>query len=269
MTQMPVLPAPQVPKPLRWRGGRVVGALLLREMSTTYGRTPGGYIWAILQPVAMIALLTVVFSFILRAPSLGTSFVLFYATGFLPLRTFQEVSNSVGAAVQFNLAMMAYPRVTFVDVLTARALLSVMTQIMVTAIVLTAVLIIEDARSILDFRPILITYAAVIFLAVGIGTLNSYLTFSFHLWRSLWSILTRPLFLISGVFFIYEDLPRTAQDILWFNPVLHLTGLMRTGVYSTYTPEYISVTYVAVCAGLPLVFGLLLLFSFCKDAIYK
>jgi len=269
MSEMPPPSLAQMPRPLRWRGARVVGALLLREMSTTYGRTPGGYIWAILQPVAMIAILTIAFSFLLRAPSLGTSFVLFYATGFLPLRLFQEVSNNVGSAVQFNLSMMAYPRVTFVDVLVARAILSVMTQIMVSAIVLSGVFILIDVRAILDFQQIILAYALTVLLGIGVGTLNSYLTFAFHLWRSLWSILTRPLFLVSGVFYIYEDLPVAAQNILWFNPMIHLTGLMRTGVYSAYSPTYISLTFVAVFAVLPLVFGVLLLYSFCKDAIYK
>ncbi len=269
MSETALNSAPQRPASLRWRGARVVGALLLREMSTTYGRTPGGYLWAILQPVAMIAILTVAFSFLLRSPSLGTSFVLFYTTGMLPLRMFQEVAGTVGSAVQFNLAMMAYPRVTFVDVLVARATLSILTQIMVSAIILTAALTIEDMRLILDFRAILIAYWLAIFLGLGIGTLNSYLTFALPVWKTIWSILTRPLILVSAVIYIYEDLPRTAQDILWFNPLVHITGLMRTGVYSSYSPEYINLAYVALIGALPLAFGLLLLFSFCKDAIYK
>lgn len=30
---------------------RTVMAMVLREMTATYGRTPGGYIWAIIEPV--------------------------------------------------------------------------------------------------------------------------------------------------------------------------------------------------------------------------
>ena len=63
---------------------RTILALILREMSTTYGRSAGGYIWAVLEPAAGIALLAFAFSLALRAPSLGTNFALFYATGYLP-----------------------------------------------------------------------------------------------------------------------------------------------------------------------------------------
>ena len=48
--------------------GRTVLALMLREMATTYGRSAGGYLWAILDPVLGIALLSVLFSLALRHP---------------------------------------------------------------------------------------------------------------------------------------------------------------------------------------------------------
>lgn len=266
---VPPAMTPAVPSNLRYRGLRTVVALILREMSTTYGRSPGGYIWAILQPVAMIVLLTLAFSFLLRAPSLGTSFVLFYATGFMVLRMFQEVSTAVGAAISFNQALLAYPRVTYVDTLVSRSILAVLTQIMVSAIIFTGVFIVEDIRAILDFGPILLTYAMTTLLAVGIGTFNAYMSFSFPVYKMIWGVLTRPLMLVSGVFYIYEDLPMVVQNILWFNPLVHLTGLIRTGFYSTYDPGYISLIYVALLGVIPGFFGILLLRKFSKDILYK
>ena len=271
MTQIPasedIRPA-QRPR-LRYRGVRSVVALVLREMSTSYGRTPGGYIWAVLQPLAMIGLLTLAFSMMLRSPSLGTSFLLFYATGFLVLRMFQEVSAAVGWAIGFNQALLAYPRVTYVDTLIARAALATLTQIMVSAIVFGVIFTIEDIRVIVDFRPILQAFGAVILLSVGIGSFNAYASFSFPLYKTIWGIATRPLLLLSGVFYIYEDLPVFAQNILWFNPLIHLSGLMRTGFYASYDPAYISLTYVCLCGAIPMFFGILLLRRYAKDILYK
>lgn len=261
--------APALTPKSRYRGLRTVAALILREMSTTYGRSPGGYIWAILQPIVMITILTLAFSFILRAPSLGTSFLLFYATGFLILRMFQEVVGAVSGAISFNQAMLVYPRVTYVDSLVARAALAILTQIMVSALILTGVFMLENVRIILDFGPILLAYAMLILLAVGIGTFNAYMSFSFPAYRLVWGMLTRPLMLISGIFYIYEDLPVVVQNILWFNPLIHLTGLMRTGFYSTYDPSYISLIYVALLGAVPMFFGVLLLRKYSKDILQK
>ena len=41
----------------RFQMGRTVVALMLREMATTYGRSAGGYAWAILDPVLGVTLL--------------------------------------------------------------------------------------------------------------------------------------------------------------------------------------------------------------------
>lgn len=275
MTQVPlsqdmpqgVLP-PARPR-LKYRTARTVLALMLREMSTSYGRSPGGYLWAVLQPISVVVIFALGFSLMLKAPSLGTNFILFYATGVLPLRMFQEVSAATGAAIQFNQALMVYPRVTFVDTLLARSLLALLTQIMVNCVVLSAIFLFSTVREGIDFVPVLEAYALGLFLALGIGTFNCYMSFAFPLWKMAWNIATRPLLLISGVFFIYEDLPRIAQQVLWFNPLLHVTGLNRAGFYSTYEPSYISIPFLLILGTLPLFFGMLLLFRHHKDALNK
>lgn len=268
---LPLMPAlkPAAQPHLRFRGVRVITALILREMSTTYGRSPGGYLWAVLQPVAMVVMLTLAFSVFLRAPSLGTSFLLFYASGFLIMRMFQEVVVAVGTAISFNQSLLAYPRVTYADTLLARAILAVLTQVMVSGIVLVGIFIYDDVRVILDFAPILQAYGLAILLAVGIGTFNAYASFSFPVYKTIWGILTRPLMLVSGIFYIYEDLPQFAQSILWFNPLIHLTGLSRIGFYADYDPSYISILNVTLVATMTLFFGVLLLRRFSRDILYK
>jgi len=70
---------------------RSVLALVLREMGSTYGQSPGGYVWAIIQPIGIILILALGFSLLIKAPSLGTSFLLFYATGFLAYDLYNQL----------------------------------------------------------------------------------------------------------------------------------------------------------------------------------
>lgn len=268
----PAIPQPRAPlAPPRSSGstGRVVGALILREMSTTYGRSPGGYIWAILEPVATIAILAAGLSLLFRAPSLGTNFLLFYAGGLLPLRFYQNLSQSVGLAIQFNRPLMAYPRVTYVDTILARAILAILTQTMVVLIIFGGIFLTQDIRENVDVAPMLEGFLLSIALGVGLGTFNCFMFLRFALWKSLWGIVTRPLMLISGVFYIYEDLPRIAQDILWFNPLMHITGIVRSGIYSTYDPTYVSWVYVLLFGLIPMIFGTLLLWRYGRDILQR
>jgi capsular polysaccharide transport system permease protein len=77
------------------------------------------------------------------------------------------------------------------------------------------------------------------------------------------------MFLFAGVIFLYEDLPPIAQDILWYTPWIHLTGLARSGIYPTYSPDYISLTLVLLWVLVPLFFGLLMLRRFHKDILNR
>ena len=45
---------------------------------------------------------------------------------------------------------------------------------------------------------------------------------------------SRPLFLLSGILYLYDSVPTAFQAILWWNPMVHVIGLMRSGFYGSY-----------------------------------
>lgn len=248
---------------------RTVLALVLREMSSRYGRTPGGYVWAVLEPLAAIIVLSVGFSLVLRAPSLGTSFLLFYATGYLPFDLYMSVSNQVARAINFSKPLLQYPAVTWLDAVLARFLLNSLTSILVAILLLGGILIATDARTTLDMVPVVRAMALAMLLGLGVGTLNCALIGLFPIWEVAWSIITRPLFLASGIFYIYEDLPPLAQDILWYNPLIHILGLMRTGFFPTYTAAYVNEVYVLAVSLVLLALGQILLGRYHREILNR
>lgn len=253
----------------RFATTRTIAALILREMSTRYGRTPGGYLWGIVEPLAAIIMLSVGFSLVMRTPSLGTSFLLFYATGYLPFDLYQVLSNVISRAINFSRPLLKYPAVTWVDAVLARFLLNSLTGLLIAVLLLTGILIATDSRTVLDFPPIAAAMGLTMLLGLGIGVLNCTLIGLFPLWEVAWSIFTRPLFLASGIFFLYDTMPSLAQDILWYNPLIHIIGLMRTGFYPTYTAAYVSEVYVLSVGLVCLTLGLILLGRFHRDILNK
>jgi len=266
MTSAP-FPTPPQGKPVRYRTWRTVIALFIREMSTTYGRSVGGYIWAIAEPIAGIAILSMIFSIALRSPSIGNNFTLFYATGFLPFFAYMDISQKVATSLSFSRNLLFYPRVTFIDAVLARILLNSMTQTMIFLLMMSGIILIYDIDVILDPPSLVLGLSAVFSLAAGIGTLNCFLTSYYPVWARIWAILTRPLFFISCIFFIFEDVPKPFQDWLWWNPLVHIVGTIRKGTYATYDATYVSLPYVFAVSGITLMLGLVLLKRYHKDII--
>ncbi|WP_239025537.1 ABC transporter permease [Roseicyclus persicicus] len=248
---------------------RSIIALMLREMSTRYGRTPGGYIWAIAEPVGALIVMAVVFSFMFRAPSLGNSFILFYASGYLPFTLFSTISGQVQNSLSFSKPLLQYPAVSWIDAVIAKFLLNFLTGVAVFAIVLFGILQFAEATATLDFGPIVTAIVLSALLGLGIGSLNCLLEGLFPAWGNLWSIATRPLFIIAGVFFTYDDMPTVLQDILWYTPWIHITGISRSGIYPTYSADYTSIPLVMAWAMIPMFFGLLLLRRYYQDILNR
>ena len=119
----------------------------------------------------------------------------------------------------------------------------------------------------------MVRIASTLFLAIllglGVGSINAVLTAFFPIWDIIWNVVNRPLFIASGIFFLYDDMPRYAQDILWYNPLIHIVGLMRQGFYATYTAAYVSELYVLFLSLGLTAFGFLLLARFNRDIMNR
>lgn len=246
---------------------RTILALILREMSTRYGQSPGGYLWAVFEPLGAILILALGFSLLIRHPSLGTSFILFYATGFMPFSVYQSIQNTVSRALNFSRPLLMYPSVTWLDALVARAALNILTGVMVSYLLLGGIVLFGKTNAVIDIGPVILAMFMTALLGVGIGALNCLLIGMFPAWEIVWSIISRPLFLASGVMFLFEDLPRSVQTFLWYNPLLHIVGEMRRGFYPMYSPQYVSPAYVILLSLGLLAFSLVLLQRYHADIL--
>lgn len=251
----------------RFGSFRAVTALMIREMSTQYGRTPGGFIWTVLQPLGAITVLALGFSVLLRRPSLGTSFIQFYASAYVFFTLYTTLARTVADSLRFSAPLLKYPAVTWVDAVLARFLLNVMMQVATSVILLLGIFTLFGSPGRIDFIPIFEATALAALLGLGVGVFNGAVKGIFPLYAIIWDVLTRPLMIASGVFYLLEDLPRVAQQILWYNPLIHITALARSGFYVIYTPHWLSELYVVAFSLTPLFFGILLMRRYHRDIL--
>lgn len=244
----------------RFRMGRTVVALILREMATSFGRSPGGYLWEIIEPTLALAVLTALFSAFLANPPVGDSFPMFFATGYLPFMLFNDVANRMATSINFSRPLLAYPSVTFLDAMLARLIFHAMTNLIVSIIVIGFIVLVLDATVRIDMWLVILAWSLAILLGFGVGSLNCYLMTAFPVWERAWQIATRPLFMVSGVFATFDSLPDYGQAVLIWNPLIHIVGIAREGFFANYDGHYISVAFVMSIALMTGVFGLLLLY---------
>lgn len=251
----------------RFKTPRTIVALMLREMATTYGRSPGGYLWAVLEPVAGTLLLSFIFALAFRAPPMGTNFAMFYATGLLPFMMYSDISQKVSQSIGFSRPLLFYPGVTFVDTIIARLILNTITQAMVFGIVMGGILLVFDISTIIDYQAMFLSLLMALILGVSIGILNCFLISLYPAWARVWAVLNRPMFIISCILFLFESIPDPYRSFLWYNPLVHITGEMRAAFYPIYDASYVQPAYVFAVSGVCCFAGLVLLGRYHRDIL--
>ncbi|MCV2870155.1 ABC transporter permease [Defluviimonas sp. WL0002] len=238
---------------------RIIAALVVRETCARFGRSWGGYAWALAEPVGGIVILSLAFALIAPKPPLGSSFTLFYATGIIPFLMYNSLTSALMAALQSNRGLLTYPAVRPTDVLLARAALETLTHVAVTATVLIPIVMAQPQLPEIAPDRIALSLALAAALGTGMGTLNAALAAIFPTWRQIWSVLNRPVFLVSGILFTARRIPEGLSEWLWLNPVAHVVEMMRDGFFGPDPGAFASAAYVMGVAATLFLAGMILI----------
>lgn len=238
---------------------RVTAALIVREMSTRYGSKPGGYLWAIFDPVAHVTMMTVIFQAFARMPALGLSFPLFFASGYLPFTFYQRMSSFMAGTIKANKTLLSYPVVSPFDAITSRFTLQFMTDALVSAVILFMIIELGGVAQPMNIAGMIEAAGAAAVLGLGIGAINIVMFARSPLYEQIFGIVNRPLFMISGVFFLPESLPNPFRDLILYNPLVHIIMWFRGALYPEYRADGLDTGYVIEFALVCFVVGLALL----------
>ena len=242
----------------RWRSQRrVIGALIIRDTRTRFADLKLGYAWALIEPILHITLLSVMFAVLMHGqPPIGRHFFIFYYTGLIPYLMFVHTSSGMSHAITGNRPLLQLPPVTTFDVIAARGLLEIITDVIV-AVVLLAVFAAIGLAAMPDdlWSPAMALLATAAF-GCGFGYLNAVLTVFWRSWEKAYGQAIRVLYFISGIFYVPAMMPDWARDTLAWNPLLQAIDWFRAGFFANYRPHWLDRPYLAMVAILALLGGL-------------
>ncbi len=242
---------------------RVVHALMLREIKSRFGRHRLGYLWAVLEPVAFVALFAFLFAYARQNAPSGMPVVPFMITGIAPFILFRSVMTQTLGAIESNRVLLTFPQVKLLDLVLARALLEAATLTIVFFLILLGAHAMGYTIRIVN--PLLVLFALGCLAVTGFG-LGAAFAAIVPFVRSTPQVVSifagRPLFFLSGLFFTAEMLPGGVREVMLLNPLLHMIEWLRSAFFVEFESQYASLTYalgaafVATFAGLVLLRGL-------------
>lgn len=222
----------------------VVNAIFHRELGARFGRYHLGYLWAILEPLALVAVLSGVKVLFGREDMEGIGFPLFFASGVLGYLLFQRIAIGSLQAVESNLGLFNYQRVQPVDIVIARTLLEICIFLATTLVILAALAWVGYTfrwNNTLLFSSVL---GGLLFFSLGIGLVLSVVGPLWQESKKVVPVLLRPLFFLSGIFFSVGSLPEAWKPWVLLNPLVHASELFRQATFREYTGDAGSLRYL-------------------------
>lgn len=236
--------------------GRVLWALMLRELATRFGDLRAGYVFALVEPASQVVILYIVHLAVATPTPHFIPMFIFFITGVVPWSTFSGTLRRVQGAVTANQALLMYPQVSGLDVVMGRAVVELATMTAVLAVLSGAALIVEGG----EFPQSPLMALAVFWAAWLLGaSLGLILTVLDHFVPTLSRIMTFVLafgFFVSGVFFTADQVPANALPYLLWNPMFHINEMMRSAWFTVYESQVADPVYVAAVTVACLMLGM-------------
>jgi ABC-type polysaccharide/polyol phosphate export permease len=226
---------------------RVIGALLMREILTRYGRHNIGFLWIFIEPMMFTLAVTTLWSAIGLTHGTSIPIIAFTVTGYSSVLLWRNMPNRCVLAVQPNHTLMHHRNIKLIDIYLARLLLegSGATISFVGLSTLWTSLGWMD----LPVYPLEVFFGWMMMawfgvsLAMLVGALSERAEFVHIIWHPLSYI----LFPLSGACFSVGELPTRFQDFVLMLPMVNGVEMIREGYFGTHYQAHYNLAYMASC----------------------
>ncbi len=249
-----------------WRD--VIFALFVREIRTGFNDRLG-LAWAVFQPLSFIFLLSYLRGMIAGSESHTVPTFEFMMYGMLLIQLFLDTLMNVSNSFKKNKALFAFRQVQPISSVIAVAGFYLFVKIAVFFLLILIMYFLNIDFRLDDPLYLLLNIIGVWIIGLSLGMLFAIAQCYIPEIGKVKSVLTRPLFFISGVFFSLQDVPKEYWPYLDWNPMLHAIELSRHAAYKTYPTDGVSEFYLFVSVLMLLFFALAIYHVSWKQAISR
>ena len=210
----------------------VIGALMMRELHTRYGRENLGFLWMVMEPMLFCLGVIIIWSLAQGRYTHGNLTVTgFVMTGYLPLTLWRHITNRAVHCFRANATLLYHRQVRMLDLLTARVILEIYgTAIayLVMGFVFWSFDLYEWPK---DWGLFYLGWFYFVVFSAAMGLIIGSLTEMYEWVEKMVGPLMYFLLPICGCFFLLDWLPSKVQQYLLYVPTVNAYELIRGGQF--------------------------------------
>lgn len=225
---------------------RVIGALLMREIMTRYGRHNIGFLWLFVEPMLFTLAVAALWSATKATHGSNLPIIAFAVTGYSSILLWRNMPGRCIGAISFNIPLMYHRQVRVLDIYVSRLILEIggATASFVTLTVFFIYIgwmkMPEDILQIIFGWIMLAWFGSA--LAITLGAFSH----DYEIVDKLWHPFAYIMFPLSGAVFIVNALPAAGQYYVLFIPTVHAVEYIREGFFGSEFTAHYSMGYLAM-----------------------
>jgi ABC-type polysaccharide/polyol phosphate export permease len=225
---------------------RVIGALLIRELLTRYGRNNIGFLWLFVEPAAFILIITVLWTKVRGVQISDIPIIEFALTGYASMLLWRNAPARCVGAVKSNASLLFHRQVTVMDIYTSRILLELISITGVAFMLTTALWALDLIKLPEDVLQVLGGWFLLAWFAAGLAMTVGGLSEKAEVVGRLWSPLSYILMAMSGVAFTVDALPPSVHDVILWVPMINAVEYIREGWFGSVMHAHYDIGYLVI-----------------------
>jgi capsular polysaccharide transport system permease protein len=225
--------------------GRVIGALLMREIITRYGRHNIGFMWLFVEPMMFTVGVVLLWS-LFKTHSTRLALLPFTILGYSSVLLWRNMINRCGNAIEPNRALLHHRNVRVIDLYLARLILEA-------AGATISLLVLTSFMTIAGFMPapddifkMIVAWVLLAWFSLSMGLVIGSLAAWSESAERIWHVFTYLFLPLSGAFFMVDWLPKHIQTWALLVPTVDCVELLRAGYFGDTIHPHYDLQYVAI-----------------------
>lgn len=218
---------------------RVIGALMLRELTTRFGRENIGFLWIMVEPLLFAVLVGLLWRAMKGPLEYGVDIIAFVVSGYIPLVFFRSSVSRAVNSFTANGSLMYHRQIKVLDILLVRFLIEMIGHMM-------AYLFIALALGAFGLFPwphdvgfILLGWLYYSLFTLAVTLVIAPLSEMSEVLEKIIPVTTYMMVPFSGAFYLVGSLYAEAAAVVLWSPPVHGMEMMRYGLFGpSIDPQY-------------------------------
>ncbi|WP_172597676.1 ABC transporter permease [Sulfuriflexus mobilis] len=230
----------------------VLWQLIRQQLILRYRRTVFGYLWTLLNPILMMAVMAVVFSTLFKQDM--KTFTVFLFSGMIAWNCFNTIVVQSGMSFISNEGLIKkiyLPKLIF----PLSVSLALVIDSLLSFVALFAIMLVLGGKFSMALLFIPVAYALLIMFSIGIALVVSIATVFFRDLQYVIGIIMQAWFFLTPVFYKPDSLAGKVAWLIKLNPLTSFVELFRAPLYTGMLPASDIILYTFIMAIFSMVVG--------------